>query len=355
LGIAVVGDLPRPAAENTRPTPGVLWGDIHGMAFNQRPLDDYYRYARDVAHLDFAAAMRFSYNICIDGLWQEFLDAAARWTEPGRFLAIVGVESGTVPDGSHRNAYYLEPDGVPPILCEDRPPAHDPRLIRRYSPNTVYCDSLDAFYETVSHYGGLVTGHFHTQRYGREILGEIWQKQSGCLGEEERIFQLLNDGFRLGIVAGSDTHDSMPGNPEPEPMCPQPAGLMAVLADSVSRDVVREAMAQRRVYGTTGARIVLHFASGGRPMGSVLSADAPRQFDIRAEGSAPLSSVELVRNGHVIRRAEPSGISLRAQFADPDQGPHWYLLKVTQVDGHRAWSSPIWFARSGGQGRDEPE
>jgi hypothetical protein len=21
----------------------------------------------------------------------------------------------------------------------------------------------------------------------------------------------------------------------------------------------------------------------------------------------------------------------------------WYLVKVTQSDGHRAWSSPIWF------------
>jgi hypothetical protein len=121
---------------------------------------------------------------------------------------------------------------------------------------------------------------------------------------------------------------------------------MAVLADSVSGQTIREAMVQRRVYGTTGARIVLHFTAGGRQMGSVLPVDAPRKFDVQVEGSAPLSSVELVRGGQVIRRTEPSGTSLRTQLVDQDhtdQKTRWYLLKVTQVDGHRAWSSPIWF------------
>ena len=68
-----------------------------------------------------------------------------------------------------------------------------------------------------------MTGHHHTQTYNREILAEIWQKQKPLVDEEERIFQLLRSGRRLGLVGGSDTHDSMPGNPFPEPGCPRPA------------------------------------------------------------------------------------------------------------------------------------
>jgi hypothetical protein len=85
-------------------------------------------------------------------------------------------------------------------------------------------------------------------------------------------------------------------------------------------------------------------------MGSILPVDAPRHFDVQIEGSAQLSRVELVRDGHVVRRAEPSGLFLQTQFVDQAQGAHWYLLKVSQADGHRAWSSPIWFEAGGDPG-----
>ncbi|MCC7353622.1 MAG: hypothetical protein IT330_07665 [Anaerolineae bacterium] len=346
MSISVTGDVPRLSAANTRPTPGILWGDIHGMVFNQRPLDDYYRYAREVARFDFAAAMLFSYNVCVDGVWQEIKAAAARWTEPGRFLGIAGVESGTVPDGSHRNAYYFDAANVPPIFCEDRPPARDPRLTRRFHPDTILCHTLDDYYHAVFAHGGIVTGHFHTLRYDREVLAEIWQKQVGDDGDEAHVFAALNSGLRLGLVAGSDTHDSMPGNPEPEPWCPQPAGFMAVLADEVSASAIREAIWQRRVYGTTGARIALRVESNEMPMGSVLPAHAPRQFAVRVEGSGPLAKAELIRNGAAIQKVSLSDLVAQVELADPKPGngvSAWYLVKITQIDGHRAWSSPIWF------------
>lgn len=346
VSVEFTGDPPRPSEANTRRTPGILWGDLHGMAFNQRPLDDFYLYATEEAKLSFAAAMRFSYNICVDGVWQDVKDAAERFTVPGRFVAVAGVEFGTPPDGSHRNAHFFHPEHVPPIFFEERPPALDPRLIRRFSPDTVFCRDLDDFYATVDKYGGIVSGHFHTLQYEREIMAEIWQKQIGSKDEEEHIFGLLNEGMRLGIVGGSDTHDSMPGNPEPEPGCPQTAGFMAVLADEIIPDALREAILQRRVYGTTGARIALCFEASGYPMGSVVPRTVPRMFQVRVEGTAPLADVELIRDGVVVDRMEPSRIACEGVLRDPapdDHRTHWYLLRITQQDGHRAWSSPIWF------------
>jgi hypothetical protein len=346
LQISVRGSLPSLEPENTRPTPGILWGDIHGMAFNQRPLDDFYRYARQVARFDFAAAMLFSYNVCVEGIWDQVKCAAARWSEPGKFLALVGVEAGTMPDGSHRNAYFFDPQGVPPIFCEDRPPARERRLTRRFSSDTIFCETREQFYETVARYGGIVTGHFHTWEYDREILAEIWQKQVGSEGDEPRIFDLLNEDLRLGVVAGSDTHDSMPGNPHPEPYCPQPAGFMAVLADEVSAPAIQRAILQRRVYGTTGVRILLHFSAVRASMGGVLPAETPRHFQVSVEGTSPLARVALIRNGELLIQIVPEGHALETALEDPHPLPdqeQWYLIKVTQVDGHRAWSSPIWF------------
>lgn len=345
IKIAVDGEYPRPSPSHIRETPGILWGDIHGMAFNQRPLDDFYYYARDVARFDFAAAMLFGYNVCIDGIWQQVKDTARRWTELGSFLAIVGVENDTVPDGSHRNAYFFEPESVPPICCSERAPAREARFTHRFCRDAVCCDSLDDYYSTIKRFNGIVTGHFHTWDYEQEILAEIWQKQLGGEGDEARIFGLLNQGKQLGIVAGSDTHDSMPGNPLPEPYgCAETAGFMAVLAEEVSSSAIRDAILARRVYGTTGARITLRFAAGERLMGSVLPANSLRNFEVRAEGAASLARVELLRNGKLLRQIEPNAPSTSVRWRDAAAtGDCWYLVRVTQEDGHRGWSSPIWF------------
>ncbi len=317
------------------------------MSFNQRPLDDFYTYAREVAGFDFAAAMLFSYNVCVGNVWEEVKRAATRFTRSGEFVAVPGIEFGTPPDGSHRKAHFFHhAERVPPIFFEERPPALEPRFTCRFRPDTVLCRDLDHFYETVSAYGGTVSGHFHTLEYERETLAEMWQKQSGSAGEEQRIFGLLNRGMRLGLVAGSDTHDSMPGNPAPEPGCVQAAGFMAVLADEVTPQALHEAVVRRRVYGTTGARIALRVDASGHPMGSAVPAAVPRAFQVQVEGTGPLARVELVRQGAVVDGVEPAGTAWEGSLADPGKGggaAAWYLIRVTQKDGHRAWSSPLWF------------
>ena len=198
----------------------------------------------------------------------------------------------------------------------------------------------------MAHYGGIVSGHFHTAVYDRETLAEIWQKQAGSSFEEQRIFAMLNKGMRLGIVGGSDTHDSMPGNPDPEPGCPQTAGFMAVVADELTPEAIRQAIISRRVYATSGARIAMHFESSGRPMGSVLNASQPGEFYARVEGAGELSLLELLRDGTPIVTQAPGRVDFEDVLSDTtvdSAGSHWYMLRVTQADGHRAWSSPIWF------------
>jgi hypothetical protein len=344
VNVSFTGEYPPFAPENTRKTPGILWGEIHGMVFNQRPLDDYYRYARDVAKYDFAAAMLFSYNTCVGNMWDYVRDTADKFTVPGEFVGISGVEFGTPPDGSHRNAHFFHHVGVPPIFFEERPPALEEQFTRRFHPDTVFCGDMDHFYETVKQFGGIVTGHFHTLEFHREILGELWQKQRGSGAEEERTFNLLNQGMRLGIVCGSDTHDSMPGNPAPEPGCPQTAGFMAVLSNEPTRESIHQAILDRRVYGTTGARIALYLDVSDNPMGSILPLSTPRTFRLSVEGSTAIEKVDLIRDGLTIGTEEPDGNTWEGELTDTaGDASHWYVLRVTQSDGHRAWSSPIWF------------
>ena len=62
IAVEIQGEHRRIPAMNVRKTPGVFWGELHGMCFNQRPLDDFYHYAKGMTRLDFCAAIRFSYN-----------------------------------------------------------------------------------------------------------------------------------------------------------------------------------------------------------------------------------------------------------------------------------------------------
>ena len=71
----------------------------------------------------------------------------------------------------------------------------------------------------------------------------------------------LDAGLHLGAVCSTDNWTNMPGH--------WGQGLMACLAEELTRDSLWEAFRRRRVYGVTGDRIELDFTCNGAPMGSI--------------------------------------------------------------------------------------
>ena len=236
-GIEAVSNPVRVAAE---PPPfSLYWGDPHGMLFSQRPFAEHFAWGKDVNALDFAGGQLFSYSISIEETWEKLQDAWQQYDLPGEFVALPSAEFGTTPDGSHRHAFFPEIAGQPPVFCEDRPAAHDPKLHARFHPDTVFCRDYQEFYREMKRRGALMHGHFHTHFYEQEHLAEIFQKQrtDGEI-EEEKINQYLMQGVKLGFVSGSDTHDSRPANPykEPGPLTGV-AGLTGVVGGAVGQTV----------------------------------------------------------------------------------------------------------------------
>ena len=331
--------------------PQLFWGELHGMAFNQRPYREYFDWAKEVACLDFAAGEYFSYNACVQETWDTLIEVWEAFEQPGTFISLPAVEYGTPPDISHRIAFYPSTRGLPPILCEERQAAHDPNLTARYSPQTVVCADYRALYDLVRRHNGLLHGHFHTQFYAGEDLAEIYQKQPADLAAEERkINRALQAGLKLGIVGGSDTHDSRPTNPFPEPGPVRPAGITGVWADRLDRPALFVALRQRRCYATTGARMIVDFRVNGQLMGATVRAD---HYHLRVEalGTADISRIELLENGVVRRTFAPRRQHAIVEDewpapADHPTGIHYCYARLFQADGERAWTSPIWLAAS---------
>ena len=110
----------------------------------------------------------------------------------------------------------------------------------------------------------------------------------------------LKRGFKFGVVASSDSHAGHPGG--------FGDGRMAVLARSLTRDDIWEAIRSRRVYATTGANILLDFRINGAYMGeAVADGESPRRMiEVAVEGMNQIDYVELIKNGATLHREHVS-------------------------------------------------
>jgi len=102
----------------------------------------------------------------------------------------------------------------------------------------------------------------------------------------------LDRGHRVGALASNDG-TGLPGSWND--------GVAGVWADELTRGAIREALEQRRTYGTTGDRMELWYELGGEPMGSVLDG-APSDgvtASVGVDCPRPLDRIELVCDGRV--------------------------------------------------------
>jgi hypothetical protein len=328
-----------------------------------------YEYARNVARLDFLAltehcsttAYRPDYSF---GVAREF-------DEPGRFVTFEAFEWSSIQQG-HRHVLFR--DG-----------RHQPNLCDRdvgVNPTVVLTPTLDDLRTALTGVDALVVLH-HTAWHQPSEAGVVvdvqlgdpsWSQQglfevfshhgsSECANNapyvihddpldqwpaEKRVFlrDVLEQGFRVGVVAGTDDHFGMPGSQMDGSQSYSRKGITAVYADELTRDSLWEALLARRTYGTTGARILLGFWLDGREMGEEYSSSSVLHGRVVVAGTDTIDRVEVFRDGHTLTGVFPGTAATDTfQFTEPavpGGETRSYYVRVTQADGHLAWSSPIW-------------
>jgi uncharacterized protein YdeI (BOF family) len=156
---------------------------------------------------------------------------------------------------------------------------------------------------------------------------------------EEQYIRSLDYGWKVGATNNADTHTTAWGTNTDH--------RTGVLMPELTKTALLEALRARRTYASEDKNYSLSMKANGFWMGSEIANIGTIQFVI--DGSDPdagdlTSLVQLITDqGKVVAEYQPG----TASFTWTPQivittGVHYFYVKVTQADGERIVSSPIW-------------
>lgn len=398
-GVYRVGAAGKGMAGESNPVPfrdgaRLFWGDIHAhSALCDGSLDpgEFYRIARDAEGLDFAAitthdTMDIFEPSGREDEWQLVRDLQREYNEPGRFVTLLGYEWSDHKQG-HRGVYFApdEPDpnmysfvrseSDSPLKLEELLREHEVIVVPHHTAwRRIFMALLNWFKflrlkvpEAYTWWGPeneqqrlveVYSMHGSSERYDgpypithgnpRGWFPRFLRDDRSKPGYGNYVQEALASGLRLGMIAGSDRHDYAVDE-RIHPIDIYPRGLTAVWADELTPASLWRSLWNRRVYATTGARIVMELFADGLPMGTeYLCTGLPRMRG-SILGTSPLRLAELLRydqRGFTTAWSATGAAEAAFDFVDEDlRGEGFYYLRVEQEDGHCAWSSPIWILR----------
>lgn len=331
----------------------LIWADLHGhtrYSDGTGTPEDYFRYARDVAHLD-AIALTDHDHWGIEPLdasperQASILALAKTYHAPDRFVTLPGYEWTSWLHG-HRHVLSFDdtlemyssidpatdrPDELwtalrgKPVLTFAHHSAGDPIATNwNFAPDPelepvteiASVHGMSEAADAPAPIGGAIAGHF--------------------------VRDVLRHGARLGFIGSGDSHDGHPGLAE---IASGQGGLAGLFVERLDRASLLTALRQRRTFATNGIRAWLDVSIDGVGMGGTLApGSADHRLQIRFEGTAPVAHIDLVRSGHVasIDGSKPASPSLDLERRIPALAAgEFHYVRIVQGDGGVAWSSPI--------------
>ncbi len=282
-----------PVWVESAPEQRIYWGELHGhagFAEGQGGGEQFYRYARDDARLDFVALTDHDSSMD-DFEWRYLQELSRDFNREGEFLAILGYEWSATRDlGGHHNVFFRSRD-------RSRVPNQEaPTLAQMYERLRTENQPSEVLVIPHAHQAG----DWNQSPADLQPLVEIMSQHGTFEWFGNRYLQ---NGFEIGFIAASDDHRAKPGyNPglffSPHVQGP---GLAAAVAPSKTTDAVFDALRSRRAYATSGQRILLSATLNGEPMGTRQPYTERREFSCRVSGTSPIDRIDLIKNGRVLR------------------------------------------------------
>ena len=284
------------------------WGDLHGQTratVGTGTIEEYFAFGREIALLDMMCHQANDFQVT-DEEWRRLRREIDRVHEDGRCVIFVGYEwSGMTPGGGDRNVMFRGD-----IAALHRSSHAEVDDMRDAATDCFPVTELFAQFAgrddvlLIPHIGGRYADIVGFHDPALEPVVEIYSDW----GRFEWLLEdAIKQGYKVGVVANSDGHKGRPGASHPGASTfGAYGGLTCVLAESLTRDAVFEAIKARRRYGVTAAqRIHVELAVNGLPMGAAGRTDGVVKVSGRAVGTGPIERIDVFRGLDHIRMVSP--------------------------------------------------
>jgi hypothetical protein len=315
----------------------VFFGDLHAHSSVSRCTSglepgpaDRYEQARDLLLCDFLALTDHSGQMRPLSWWQ--LEKLASLHRSPSFCALSGFEWSTVAHGHHD---VILRGGLSPVVGDT---AALGTLYQRLRPGECLAiPHRSADPKSAVDFSAL------DERFTRLI--EVYQAQSGsyefdgCFKQARGALALgcfaqdaLAAGLKLGFVAGTDHGHGQ--------------AWACVLAKSLERESLFEALSARRTYGATAKGMLVDLRVDDGVMGEEVTCRAPPRVRVHVRGTAELAEVVVFRNGRAWRGTRVEGVKSANRLA-----PARLVLRLP--GGTRAPASAFTLSLRASRGRFE--
>lgn len=305
--------------ENSLLQKQIFWGDIHNhcnVGYAKGSLERAYDIAQ--SHLDFycftphtqwhdqpdnSSLQRFTeaYKL-VKHSWPKVTAYANEFNKPGEFVSFIGFEWHSsmygdvciiMPDQDGELVYLDDIKKLQDFARENDAilvPHHPAYLQGWRGQNWDVLAPVDVspVIEIFSEHGNAESDR-GPNRYIRHSMGGRYTKNT--------LQYLWDQGNQVGVVASSDDHLGYPGG--------YGEGLVAVHADTLTRESIMEAIKARRTYAVSADRIELDFRLNKHWMGETIAANPTRDIFVDVKGKDVIDRVEVLRNNEVIYRNHP--------------------------------------------------
>jgi hypothetical protein len=166
-------------------------------------------------------------------------------------------------------------------------------------------------------------------------------------GSYEGVFRaMLAKGYHVGISLDHDNHNTTFGRTTD--------ARLVVLAPTLTEADLLSALRARRFYASDDWNAQVTLSVGGQPMGSIITSPDPAAVSVSyADGdNEKLSTITLMRGvpgsaEQAVSVATVNSGTPALNYTDPAlTGTAYYYAILTQADGDRIVTSPIWYTRA---------
>ncbi len=360
-------------------TKQLFWGTLHGESErydSSEHIDSCLRHFRDEKSMNFYGTSHFdTAQETSNELWKMTCQTIAELDEDDRYAAILGQQWVGAPKSEGSRLFIYPKDERPIIRKEDARTPTLQKIYKLYTPkellsivtfsmgkgNEFNFKEWDSEHERLAEIYNAWGSSEKSAKEGNSRPIYCSDKKGFIEAQEGALLTALMNNKRVGFVAGGLDDRGIYSDLYASDQEQYSSGLTAVMAETLTRTAIIEALYNRHCYATTGERIIINFSLAGAVMGTELStATKPglhvnRHVHAVVAGTCKLIAVQLVRNGEPLMTYEPEGESFEFEYddltplakvsldAEKDKPPFtFYYLRVLQEDGHVGWSSPIW-------------